>query len=156
MHTKVFCDQIRALRYSKNWTVAPEQWPIDHCLSQRIPDEGCKLEYSVLILAAIIGCDLVKIIVVVLMLIVLKETPCVTLGDAIAHFLRYPDTSTGDRCLMDQKRTLCDSMNFLIHNEDASPFWAQAMPAQPVKWTPSRKRWYHSPSPERWSWVILV
>jgi hypothetical protein len=157
-----FCTNNKALRHVDDWTIGPERWPIDHCLSQKVPKEGCKLEYSLTILLIIIGCDLLKIAVVFVMLRFLKESPCVTLGDSIAHFLRNPDKSTYERCLMDQRRTVPSFASFVMLNteetEDISvrgTFSAQRQP-RPVAWLPASKRWHQSPAPGRWIWVIVL
>jgi hypothetical protein len=157
-----FCTKNKALRHVENWTVGPERWPIDHCLIQKVPQEGCKLEYSLTILLVIIGCDLLKIAVVFAMLNILKDSPCVTLGDSIAHFLKNPDETTRKRCLMDQRRTVPGFTSFVmlspeeVQDVSVRGTFAALRPPKPVAWLPASKRWHQSPSPGRWIMVILL
>lgn len=65
----------------------------------------------------------------------IKRSPLVTLGDAIASFLKYPDSTT---------RGLC-----LVSKEDIQDhIWTE--PLRPRQWNPRREKTFWAPLPGRW------
>lgn len=72
--------------------------PVEYCLSKSV-EERCRLQFSLVIMGIVIGCNLAKIICMVLTLWYHKSQPLVTLGDAISSFLDHPDPATKNMCL---------------------------------------------------------
>jgi len=71
---------------------------IDYCLSDPV-EERCRLQFSLVIMGIVIGCNVVKTICMVLTLWYHRSQPLVTLGDALASFLDHPDPTTENMCL---------------------------------------------------------
>lgn len=78
----------------------PAEWTVDgarvaYCLSQPAGDV-CKLYFSPAIAGAVISMNAIKAICIGLVLYTLKDTPLLTLGDAVASFLDFPDDTTSN------------------------------------------------------------
>ncbi|KAK3380710.1 hypothetical protein B0T24DRAFT_616099 [Lasiosphaeria ovina] len=67
-------------------------WQLDHCLSERVVDR-CRLQFSLPIMFVVIACNAIKL-VAILATLLRKQSPLLTLGDAIASFLERPDPTT--------------------------------------------------------------
>lgn len=76
-------------------------YPIDHCLSRK-QVENCQLQFSLPIMIVVIICNLTKAICMLLTLRHRFATPLLTLGDAVASFLKRPDIYTRNNCLSDK------------------------------------------------------
>lgn len=100
----VSCDpnSIIQKKQDTNWTISGyadgEQFPIQYCLSQPVI-ERCKVQFGLPIMLAVIGCNLMKCLCMLLTLWWQRSPPLVTLGDAIESFLQRFDISTKDMCL---------------------------------------------------------
>ncbi|KAF2476761.1 uncharacterized protein BDR25DRAFT_375874 [Lindgomyces ingoldianus] len=75
---------------------------IDHCLSEPAK-EHCKLQFSAHLIIIVIVFNILKTAVILLTAFWLKQTPLLTVGDAVSSFLQQPDLSTADMCLVSQK-----------------------------------------------------
>ena len=76
-------------------------YTIDHCLSQRRA-EKCQLQLSLPIMIIVMGCNLTKTVCMLLTIHHRFTTPLLTVGDAIASFLKKPDIYTRNNCLGDK------------------------------------------------------
>ncbi|KAL5333717.1 hypothetical protein BJX70DRAFT_405924 [Aspergillus crustosus] len=76
---------------AEGWVV--DGYKIDYCLVEETP-EKCTLEYSLALSIVVIAMNVVKIGIVLLTIGILRANPLLTLGDAIASFLRVPDESS--------------------------------------------------------------
>ena len=100
----VSCDpnSIIQRKQDTNWTISGyddgEKFPIQYCLSQPVT-ERCKVQFGLPIMLAVIGCNLMKCLCMLLTLWWQRSPPLVTLGDAIESFLQNVDPSTKDMCL---------------------------------------------------------
>lgn len=88
------------------WTV--EGYAVDYCLSEVLENQ-CSLHVAVNLLLVVIGFNAIKVIVLLLVVATVRDQPLITVGDAIASYVRDPDESTKDMCLttrhdMDGKR----------------------------------------------------
>lgn len=77
---------------------APSGLSVGYCYSNPV-EERCRLQFSLVIMGIVIGCNLVKTICMVLTLWYHRSQPLVTLGDAMASFLDHPDPTTENMCL---------------------------------------------------------
>jgi hypothetical protein len=77
-------------------------YTVNYCLAD-VEGEKCTLEFSLPLAIAVIGANFVKAVLIVLATILLRGTPLLTLGDAIASFLRSPDTLTEANCLLSRE-----------------------------------------------------
>ncbi len=75
--------------------------PIDHCLSRR-PAGKCQLQFSLPIMSIVMICNLTKAVCMLLTIRHRFATPILTLGDAVASFLKRPDIYTKNNCLSDK------------------------------------------------------
>jgi hypothetical protein len=92
-------------RNKSEW--APYGSPVRYCIVEQVP-EICKLQFSVLITAIVVVSNFVKAVVIAVLLLRLKSHDAlVTLGDAVASFLLYPDAETRHRCLQSAWQIRC-------------------------------------------------
>jgi hypothetical protein len=75
---------------------------VAYCLSLPV-EEKCELQFSVDILLIVIGCNLIKLVCMLMTLWTMNSPALVTLGDSINSFLRCPDDSTKEMCLTSMK-----------------------------------------------------
>ena len=100
----VWCDpnSIIQKKQDTNWTISGyadgKNFPIQYCLSQPVI-ERCKVQFGLPIMLAVIGCNLMKCLCMLLTLWWQGSPPLVTLGDAIESFLQKIDPSTKNMCL---------------------------------------------------------
>ena len=76
-------------------------YPIDYCLSRKRVG-NCQLQFSLTIMIIVIICNLTKAVCMLLTLRHRFTTPLLTLGDAVASFLKRPDIYTRNNCLSDR------------------------------------------------------
>ncbi|KAJ5951286.1 uncharacterized protein N7479_009699 [Penicillium vulpinum] len=136
-----------------NWTMisSGSSRKIDYCLAERV-EQFCKLQYSFPLVMVIIAFNLFKAAILCYMWFSMSEAPILTIGDAIASFLRRPDPYTKGRCLLDRKS------GFMLSVLSGSiKKWP---PHEPRKYVGTRKRWSSAVSRRRWlisiSFCIMV
>ncbi len=161
------CTKEAALQNASDWKVTLGNIPIDHCLSKKTGTAGemCRLEFSSMIFAIILGCDTIKIVVIVLALCTIEEQPLVTTGDAVTAFLKSPENYTEGRCLVDQERSVLESNFFwflssdftrVVGDDTVAKIWPAHFGPQRTAWEVRKKKWYHAPSQERWMSFFLL
>lgn len=99
------CNIDTALAKSSQWTILPEHYLIDYCLVSKATFQ-CELQYSSSILCAVIACNAIKFLAILLHLLFARDPIFATVGDAVASFLKEPDLATSHNCLFtvhDQK-----------------------------------------------------
>ncbi|KAL4966624.1 uncharacterized protein BDV14DRAFT_207919 [Aspergillus stella-maris] len=98
-HKKVCSEYYNEIRDQDEWYV--EGFKVDYCLAQRTP-ERCTLEYSLPLAIVVIGANFVKAGLIVGAAVMLrgKGSPLLTVGDAIASFLRVRDEDSRGRGLL--------------------------------------------------------
>lgn len=161
------CTQAAALQHSSNWLLTPAAIRIDQCLSQPTPGENCEVQYSSTILLIVIGCDVLKILIVSLALFSTKEPLCVTIGDAVSNFVRHPEECTAMRCFADRETVEYEHSRANLLSQVRKNYNAIATPdvnvastlptlfeRQPMKWKIPRKRRWNAPS--RWQWWAVL
>ncbi|OJD38566.1 uncharacterized protein BKCO1_4000234 [Diplodia corticola] len=79
----------------RTWTVAG--FEINHCLSERMPGE-CSLNVALPLLLSVMCSNVVKLIAIVAAALTIKENPLMTIGDAVASFVRERDETTSGMC----------------------------------------------------------
>ena len=106
------------------------------CKSE-VTKEKCKVQFSLGIMIAVIGCNLVKACSMIMTVVRSREPTLVTLGDAIDSFLRIPDSTTTGICFADRR---------FIERE-----WKRGSRAGPRQWKQNGvQRWWTSVSKTRW------
>ncbi|KAK5062496.1 hypothetical protein LTR84_004569 [Exophiala bonariae] len=159
------CTKDAALQNASNWQVTLANIPIDHCLSSKTNGEVCRLESNRLILWITIGCDVVKIVVILFALCVISDPPLVTIGDSIAIFLKNPEQCTRRRCLVGQDKGFIES-NFYwlipfdvcrgVGDKKLVEIWPEVFGPQSTPWVISTKKWGNAASLQRWFSCILL
>ncbi|KAF5860649.1 hypothetical protein ETB97_001282 [Aspergillus alliaceus] len=115
--------------------LSQQYYSIDYCLSEKV-EEHCRLMYSPLICVIIIACNATKAVCMLFTLRLRREDLLFTIGDAIASFLKHPDTTTLGRSFMDRR--------------SAKRYFSKptAVKSEPL---PSRRRWFYAASGRRWA-----
>lgn len=72
---------------------------VEYCLGERVPQK-CTVEYSLPLAIVIIVANLIKAGLLCWTAVVLKETPILTVGDAVASFTKKADPNTRGLCLL--------------------------------------------------------
>ncbi|KIX96455.1 uncharacterized protein Z520_07721 [Fonsecaea multimorphosa CBS 102226] len=80
-----------------SWTLY--DYPVDYCLSERV-QEDCTFRMSVPIMLIVCVCNITKLVCLVLALLLIKEAPLLTIGDAVASFMRNKDPNTTNMALV--------------------------------------------------------
>jgi hypothetical protein len=71
------------------------QWPVDYCLSDPAPTR-CQLHFSLVIAVIVTVLNIVKAALMFYVAYSTKESPLMTMGDAVASFLDDKDDTTND------------------------------------------------------------
>lgn len=85
------------LRAADDWVV--EGYKVDYCLAEKAQDK-CTLEYNTPLAVVVIIANLAKAILICLVAFLLEDNPLLTVGDAVASFLRFPDDAQVVNCLL--------------------------------------------------------
>ena len=138
------CDTAGAKKNATNWTIAGKK--IDYCLSRK-QETHCKLNFSVQVMTAVIVCNALKVGVMLFTLWTQKDDTLVTIGDAIASFLDYPDEYTKGRCMMTKKDAFKGPLQWKPRKSTEAP-----MPRPlPVTYHEHKVlRWFSAVSVRRW------
>lgn len=85
---------------------APEGWrpfqldrPVKYCLSEQLPEQ-CQLQAVFQIWLIVVILNAIKATLMCLTLFSTRESPLMTVGDAIASFLERPDSTSHSLCLV--------------------------------------------------------
>ncbi|EMD91307.1 hypothetical protein COCC4DRAFT_128640 [Bipolaris maydis ATCC 48331] len=102
------CFQQQAGRFLPRLQEDPSMWApfaghrVRSCLSEAT-GPTCKLSFSVHLMLIVIAFNVVKIAAILTGLFTLRNDPMLTVGDAVASFLREPDTIAHNMCLVSQQ-----------------------------------------------------
>ncbi|KAL0261300.1 hypothetical protein SLS55_004997 [Diplodia seriata] len=88
--------QLEGAADGKPWTVAG--FDVEYCLSERVPEE-CRLNVALPLLLAVVACNLLKLAAIVAAVWVIEGDPLITIGDAVASFVKERDETTRGMCL---------------------------------------------------------
>ncbi|KAM3071463.1 hypothetical protein ACMFMF_007935 [Clarireedia jacksonii] len=113
---------------------------IESCYVEVRP-EHCKIKVSILIMGIVIICNISKVICIFITLRRYKGSPLVTLGDAVASFLKYPDHTTRGMCLVSKEGI-------------RKNIWTQ--PLRPRLWQPTGKQEFWRANTIRWTLVRFL
>ncbi|KAL3461769.1 hypothetical protein BJX64DRAFT_299963 [Aspergillus heterothallicus] len=123
-----------------DWEVAGEG--VDSCLVERAP-QHCRLQYSLPLTIAVIVSNAVKAVILCYMSFSKGDAPMLTTGDAVASFLREPDTKSEGKCLLSAKyvREATRTKNIPLH--------------LPLPYQENRARWYSAVPKRKWLPILL-
>ena len=114
-------------QYGSSWN-----FPVEYCLSKPV-QEQCKVQLSLVIIAVVIACNVIKLCCMVLILWKKQSTPLVVIGDAIESFMLERDPTTRDMCWANKKT-----------------FTSQQWEPSARPWLQQRHVWFASASGRRW------
>jgi hypothetical protein len=81
-------------RCSEQWSrLIPHQWPVDYCLSDPAPSR-CQLHFNLAIAVVVTVLNFVKAALMFYVAYSTKESPLMTMGDAVASFIDEKDDTT--------------------------------------------------------------
>lgn len=103
-------DQLRLDVSTSPWR--PTGLAVKHCYAKPTP-ERCRLKFNLAFCVVVTVMNLVKALLILVVFLKLRpvannnmDEPLLTIGDAIASFLQFPDSPTASMCLATQKKTL--------------------------------------------------
>ncbi|KAE8381623.1 hypothetical protein BDV26DRAFT_301230 [Aspergillus bertholletiae] len=123
-------DQLSEVRaHANNWIVGG--YRVKSCLAEKIAGK-CKLEYSLPLAIIVIVFNVVKAIIICAVALTMRDLPILTTGDAVASFLKTPETRNRDHCLMSKALVKNPTSTALPYNAKPQR-WATAVSL--VRWT---------------------
>ena len=134
-------------------------WDVQYCWSQQ-QDEHCKLQYSLLIMIIVMICNATKFSCMAWIAWKENNEPLITLGDALASFLKYPDTTVSRQSStgMDKSRLQFprNRFRFKKHSETRSKSGSldPCSPYRPSEWHPVSRYWFSSARMHVWDFYL--
>ncbi|KAI5246195.1 hypothetical protein E4T43_02765 [Aureobasidium subglaciale] len=99
---------------------SPHYYDAQYCMSEIVVGK-CSLNFSLAIAVVIMVCNVVKICCMAYVACGIKDSPLITVGDAVASFIQRADGATKDACLVDGewfRRHWNDSYSSDVHREE--------------------------------------
>lgn len=112
------------------WTRSLDDWNVgwrggtqytgEYCLAEKA-QQNCKLKYSLPLVMIVVAFNLTKIAILIFMWLGIHDSPILTIGDAIASFLRYPDPLLPRQLSTHQTRAKIDIRIYLFSHHFKAP-----------------------------------
>ncbi|KAL8837011.1 MAG: hypothetical protein Q9170_002700 [Blastenia crenularia] len=140
-------------------SVTFSQPPVQYCLSEKVPEQRCELNFSLTFAIIVVLSNLVKVVCMFLTLWRHDVLALITIGDAIESFLDRPDNFTKGFCIYsdrlvrlllewEHKAQAGSKMNFLpIIDVTRETFLDDP---ESRKWRPQKRRWWSAVPTVRW------
>ena len=138
---RMFLPDIRAQMDNNNWTVYTHH--VDSCLAEVAP-QNCKLQYSLPLMVVVTIFIAIKAIAICYVSF-RQEVPILTMGDAVASFLKNHDQLARGRCLL----SMNDVRKWV---EGAYPEWLHD---RKWKFDDNPKQWRSAVPSGRWSFGVV-
>jgi hypothetical protein len=123
----------------------PLGFKVSHCLSEDI-EQLCRLQFNRELAAVVIAFNCLKALVLAYILLGgVKETPLLTMGDAVASYLKRPDATTSGLCLLSKESIMLWKKRHSIISGQAGRMY-----------DPTRTRWATAVSKRRWVFSIVL
>jgi hypothetical protein len=113
------------------------QFAISECWAERT-EEHCSIRYSLPIALIVVIFNFLKIVLFCAVAFTIHEDPLVTMGDAVSSFLKRPDDTTRDMCLMSR-----------LDFENERTVWETGY--GPRFYVAKVRRWSNAASKKRWA-----
>ena len=117
-----------------DWSPGVAQRTVSYCLSEPLP-EKCKVQSTLHLTVVVTALSLLKAIIMFFVSLGVKESPLMTIGDAMASFLCRSDPSTENMCLVSKQDI-----------KKAKAIW----PREPKTFESKRRRLFSAASKTRW------
>jgi hypothetical protein len=145
--------EVRSEIADNDWSVGDssyqdERYNVQYCMAMRMP-QYCKLQYSFPLTMVAIAFNLVKASILLYMWLGIPEAPILTIGDAIASFLRRPDSYTQSGCLFTGAE-----VRRMGRNASAPP--NKELLHGPKLFENKRRRWAEAVSGGRWTFSVIL
>ncbi|MCJ1470576.1 hypothetical protein MMC07_009222 [Pseudocyphellaria aurata] len=132
---------------AEHWSLNPYAFymaalKVKYCLSQQT-QEHCKLQFSLQIMIVVIVINTLKMVLMLYAVFGLKETPLMTIGDAVASFLNEEDLTTKGRCLVSKFDIKANKLRWQYRDGESNAPVAK-------EWMPTKVRWSRAVSRTRW------
>ena len=149
---------MREGRANDSWTVSnwvsesgdirpfTTRYKVEYCLAEEMPQHN-RLQCSVSLMIVVIAFNIIKMCVLFYMWLGIHDAPILTVGDAIASFLRRSDSYSRGRCLLDNRN--------VKYMNPSSQVPAEKTHLQTV-FTESRRQWRVAVSSRRWAFSIVM
>lgn len=123
-----------------------EQWQtggfeVDYCLSEKV-DSECHLHFSLILMAVVLGFNILKVIGIAYVAFRLDEAPLVTVGDAVDSFIRHPDRTTENMSLSSHASVVASAK--LGYNSSS------------MRYEPEQHRFYEAATWRQWSFLLTL
>ncbi|KAK4954715.1 hypothetical protein LTR66_013535 [Elasticomyces elasticus] len=122
------------IAHAQEWQ--PGDFDVKYCLSQR-NEQNCAYEANLLIVLIVAICNLGKVVGMFYVVFGIRDSPLITVGDAVQSFMDEPDDSIKGMGLT-SKRDIT-----------AQKAWSRMATTKP--WKPDTPRWYAAASVRRWT-----
>lgn len=119
-------------------------YDVAYCLAQKIKDPDCHLHFAPHLMGPVVLMNIVKCLVTFYVAFRLHDAPLITLGDAIASFIKRPDPATRGMCLATAKE--------MSHQFSAATHHTPVLRTK--AFDDKRYRWYHVIT--RGQWIVLI
>jgi len=139
--TREPCERIWQTDVDANdWS--PRGSKVDYCLSEDL-EALCRLQFDKRLAYVVIAFNAVKVLVLAYIFLGVREKPLLTVGDAVASFMRKTDLSTAGRCLISRR-------------SDQVMKWQNWIPSKGQPYDPRPKRWRQSVGGGRWCITMIM
>ncbi|GME48760.1 uncharacterized protein LTHEOB_7249 [Neofusicoccum parvum] len=129
--------------HASNWTVYG--YRIRYCQSESV-DPKCRLNFNLPVLVIVIVFNAIKVVCICFVARRMRDQPMITLGDAVASFLRSPDAATKGMCLATRAH---------FQRSSKGLDWSQAIES-PMTYKPQKMRWMRTASIRHWVATVFV
>lgn len=116
-----------------------------YCLSEPV-EPHCRLMYSVHLIIIVLAMNAFKTVVMLSLAIAVRESPLMTIGDAISSVLQQPDSYTEGMCLVTKQE--------IIEYNGKNIRWSSNIPAK--EYIHIRRRRFAATSCRRWITCIVL
>lgn len=119
-------------------------YAVSHCLAEQV--EGmCSLHFSLDLAVIVMTFNLIKIFCMTYVAFWIRDSPLITVGDAVDSFLRVPDATSKGSCLLGREEVVAAWDGYENGYERKLD-----LHHQPVTYRPKRHKWSSAASGSRW------
>jgi hypothetical protein len=156
-----FANNVRVLGHTSTCGARQSpMYPVNYCLT--VPaEETCQLVFSPPICLIVIGCNVIKLICTLFTARDDREDVFLTIGDAIASYLTWPDSTTEGSCLLSKALINTKTLGWRKKSKKKKKSTQDEIGNIQIDQTvplelPPRQRWLHAASPGRWAFTMTV
>jgi len=123
-----------------------DQWEsggyqVNYCLSELVESE-CHLHFSLILMAVVLGFNILKVLGIAYVAFRLGEAPLVTVGDAVESFIRHPDRTSEGMCLASHGSVVASSkLGYTVTS---------------MRYEPSSHRFYEAATWKQWAFLLTL